>query len=303
MLHLHRGRLAPRLDMQRAAHFFQILTQRYLSTLSIYQAYRSASHGGAAIAALPPPQTTRLLRSPHLNPLSVLNGAEQRGLPRPQPPNLHNDIGELLVRPHHFGTAVVTGTLRYLQDLCRCARTGHPREMSTQVSLPRSMRQNLPENGYESPRSPDDDILFGQGILHSEERRRVGRTKSSDNHDEVESPESRAQYYGGMGTMQHKSDEEGGEKTKAGFRARVGCFTWTWFTMTMATGGIANVLHSSNAIHSSCQRSSALINCSSIPLRLVDHCWRHIFSLQRCIVCHKCNFDYFTVQMESRLFS
>jgi tellurite resistance protein TehA-like permease len=26
----------------------------------------------------------------------------------------------------------------------------------------------------------------------------------------------------------------------------LGCYTWTWFTMTMATGGIASVLHSSN---------------------------------------------------------
>jgi len=35
------------------------------------------------------------------------------------------------------------------------------------------MRQILPENGYESPRSPDDNnnILFGQGILSGERRR------------------------------------------------------------------------------------------------------------------------------------
>ncbi|KAI0007008.1 voltage-dependent anion channel-domain-containing protein [Xylariaceae sp. FL0662B] len=32
--------------------------------------------------------------------------------------------------------------------------------------------------------------------------------------------------------------------TKIGIRDRICCHQWTWFTMTMATGGIANVLHS-----------------------------------------------------------
>jgi len=43
-------------------------------------------------------------------------------------------------------------------------------------------------------------------------------------------------------------DKGGDEKVqlrKVGIRDRVGCYTWTWFTMTMATGGIANVLHAS----------------------------------------------------------
>jgi hypothetical protein len=144
--------------------------------------------------------------------------------------------------------------------------------MSAQISLPRRMRPILPENGYESPRSPDDDILFGQGIPFGE-RRRVGRTKSSDRRDDGEERlDSRAYLNESSGFGRQKSENEKGEKSRTGLRDRVGCFTWTWFTMTMATGGISNVLHSSkyNPIP---WQSSALINCSTIPIRLVADYW------------------------------
>jgi hypothetical protein len=44
--------------------------------------------------------------------------------------------------------------------------------MSTQTSLPRRMRLQLPENGYESP-GPRDGILFGNGIKEDGERKKM----------------------------------------------------------------------------------------------------------------------------------
>lgn len=41
-----------------------------------------------------------------------------------------------------------------------------------------------------------------------------------------------------------EEDEEEAQKENLSFRERIRHFTWTWFTMTMATGGIANVLYS-----------------------------------------------------------
>jgi hypothetical protein len=47
---------------------------------------------------------------------------------------------------------------------------------------------------------------------------------------------------GEMGVMQGV-ERESDPRRKLSWRERVRHFTWTWFCMTMATGGIANVLY------------------------------------------------------------
>lgn len=41
----------------------------------------------------------------------------------------------------------------------------------------------------------------------------------------------------------HSTENEPDEQRKLGWKERIRHFTWTWFCMTMATGGIANVLY------------------------------------------------------------
>lgn len=54
-----------------------------------------------------------------------------------------------------------------------------------------------------------------------------------------------------------------------GIKDRVACFQWTWFTSTMATGGIANVLASSTLLRPQClpKHSRALANLCLVPFQ------------------------------------
>ncbi|KAM0132795.1 hypothetical protein ACHAO1_006540 [Botrytis cinerea] len=48
----------------------------------------------------------------------------------------------------------------------------------------------------------------------------------------------------GINGVDQQPDTEETAVAKVSIRDRIGCVTWTWFTLTMATGGIANVLYS-----------------------------------------------------------
>lgn len=57
------------------------------------------------------------------------------------------------------------------------------------------------------------------------------------------------------------------DRKHLGFRERVRHFTWTWFTMTMATGGIANVLHTGMLLAVADERTMLTCFLSAVPYR------------------------------------
>lgn len=121
--------------------------------------------------------------------------------------------------------------------------------MSSATSLPGQLTHILPENGYETPPCLESEGGFFKSDIRHEFIRAGGERRRNiyENSDETkvgdDSLDSRG-YLNGDVPMAEKSIREAAPRI-IGFRDRVGCYTWTWFTMTMATGGIASVLHSS----------------------------------------------------------
>jgi hypothetical protein len=118
------------------------------------------------------------------------------------------------------------------------------------------MIRQLPENGYESPlpspHAGGAEFFTTRPRLARGERMRVAYTRESVKATvEAAGKERQGQMSAPNGVTNACIGEpeplrEIEEKPRnVGFRDRIGCYTWTWFTMTMATGGIANVLHSS----------------------------------------------------------
>ncbi|RFU24183.1 hypothetical protein B7463_g12156, partial [Scytalidium lignicola] len=125
--------------------------------------------------------------------------------------------------------------------------------MPAQTSLPRRMMVEVPENGYASPRLPDseqDPINNVHLALESLPRRMTFMVNEDDTLVAVEGPPVRLRQMS-PDEAEEKSLEQlesQGDGKKVGIRDRIVCYTWTWFTMNMATGGIANVLHASTIL-------------------------------------------------------
>lgn len=93
--------------------------------------------------------------------------------------------------------------------------------------------------GYESP--TELDVTHTLAANHVQVLLRQRLNNISDQRDgSREYPPSR-QHPADMGQLVNETEKVGAVSIKQ----RVACFQWTWYTSTMATGGIANVLASS----------------------------------------------------------
>ncbi|KAH8899625.1 hypothetical protein GQ53DRAFT_318787 [Thozetella sp. PMI_491] len=99
-----------------------------------------------------------------------------------------------------------------------------------------------PLGGYESPResSPPPGML---APTEKTERRRASGPPVEDL--ERSSPSQPAFFHSStLDRIIISTAQNGTRGRKVGVRDRIKCYQWTWFTMTMATGGVANVLSS-----------------------------------------------------------
>ncbi|RQM07759.1 hypothetical protein DH86_00003040, partial [Scytalidium sp. 3C] len=106
----------------------------------------------------------------------------------------------------------------------------------------------IPENGYASPSMFESDH---DPMDDAEPQRRPGPRSlprrmafMMNEEDTLVAVEEPAPTPSPADKLDEKSlDRQQGSSRKIGIRDRIKCYTWTWFTMNMATGGIANVLH------------------------------------------------------------
>ncbi|KAK1776731.1 voltage-dependent anion channel-domain-containing protein [Copromyces sp. CBS 386.78] len=99
--------------------------------------------------------------------------------------------------------------------------------------------------GYESPSELEDGYITPDPTNH-----RPGLPGASSGPSWLNSSTSRRQNGGGNSSPMKASMDDilnkgrNLSKRKVSLRDRITCYQWTWFTMTMATGGVANILYS-----------------------------------------------------------
>lgn len=138
--------------------------------------------------------------------------------------------------------------------------------MDNALEIPRHLRRPGDE-GYRTPMIEDTErqlelsSYFPDDLSHLHLHRSVGeahvstlekvnslalrpnRSRYSANGDF--DPHNCADYAERLSSTKEKYKENEEENGKLGFRQRIRHMTWAYFTLTMATGGIANVLHQS----------------------------------------------------------
>ncbi|KAF2116003.1 voltage-dependent anion channel-domain-containing protein [Lophiotrema nucula] len=95
--------------------------------------------------------------------------------------------------------------------------------------------------------NPFDVLHLEKSLFCSRKKSDIGpTTNASIYQDGIEQSGSGEQGDKGLEAdpqEKQKAKTQGGQIENLSFRDRIRHFTWTWFTMTMATGGIANVLY------------------------------------------------------------
>jgi hypothetical protein len=182
------------------------------------------------------------------------------------------------------------------------------------------MNREVAENGYESPMSEDfeerptsssknDNAAvkrnrkgkrqLSNGHANGKQGLHNGEEKDGDNSNTKDSEDSDDDEHT-QDREDRQTDEEGNAPVRVSIRDRICCTTWSWFTLTMATGGIANVLYSSMSHlgqfygHENSNRFR-----STLSLKVVRDTWGYSYAIEHCLLHNDMDTHAPTFQMAS----